>query len=81
MFCKLFPEYVERAEQERLERAAANARNGSGANHGNSVTSSSSQQMALRQAMDGLIDIPPIAATLAGAVAILSIVVMFCRFL
>lgn len=76
MFCKLFPEYVERYEKERTERLAG----GAPSNGGGDAVSATSQQMALRNALlDGL-DVP-LGPALAGLFAILSIVVVLCRFL
>lgn len=69
-FCKLFPEYVERYQEEkkdRLSRAAAN---------GTSVTS---DQLA-PQAANPRVEMQGVFATVAGVVAILSIV-MAVRFL
>lgn len=77
-FCKLFPEYVERYEKERAEKAASSSNNNA---NSLSKTTASSQQVAFQQALvDGFIDMP-FAATFAGLVAILSIVVMLCRFM
>jgi len=78
-FCKLFPEYVERHDREVRERAGKVASEG--------VTSaspapSSLNQVALRRAIVdyGMRDIP-LAATLAGMVAVFSIAAMFWRYL
>lgn len=69
MFCKLFPEYVERYEQEKVEKQAA-------------ATTSSSPHTTHPVALPGRGDeYFPLAGTLAGLVAILSIVVVFFRFL
>lgn len=65
-FCKLFPEYVERYEmelKERLEKGAEASTNGMG-----------SSVVGLRQ--DGLDNIP-IAAALAGLVALFSIAMAY----
>lgn len=63
-FCKLFPEYVERWEEEKAARAQ------------NQTSTSSAAQVGLRAEGD-----LPLAATFAGLVALLSIIVVFFRFL
>lgn len=65
-FCKLFPEYVERFEREQEERSAQPS----------SGNVSSSQAVVIRDGMD-----IPLAATLAGIVALLSIIVMLFQLL